>query len=378
MIRIPLSAPDIDERDITAVCDVLRTSQLSLGPKLATFEKSIAEYVGVSSAVAVNSGTSALHLCLKALGIAEGDEVIVPSFTFIAVANTVRYERAIPVFVDIDRSTLNLDPNLVESAITNRTKAIIVVHTFGVPAEMNEILSIAKGHGLAVIEDACEAIGAEYCGRKVGGLADAGVFAFYPNKQMTTGEGGALVTNDLSILKKAKTLRNQGVGRSGDWLAHTEVGFNYRISDINCALGISQIARLDQILARREAIARRYDAALKSLSDLHRPALVLPDRKISWFVYAVRLAEQFSSTERDWIVDQMRALGIGLGRYFGPIHLQPAYAGDQVDALPETEYVACRTLALPFFNRLRDEDVDEVCERLRCLVRSVRPTGQRT
>jgi perosamine synthetase len=373
MIRIPLSAPDIDEQDISAVCDVLRTSQLSLGPKLTSFERSLAEYVGVSGAAAVSSGTSALHLCLEALGVGEGDEVIVPSFTFIAVANAVGYVRATPVFVDIDQNTLNLAPKLVERAITERTKAIIAVHTFGVPADMDEILRIAKAHRLAVLEDACEAIGAEYRGRKVGGLADAGVFAFYPNKQMTTGEGGAIVSNDLEIMKKVKILRNHGVGRAGDWLAHTEVGYNYRISEINCALGISQLARLDTILVRREAIARRYDSALAQVSDLRRPAIDIPGRKISWFVYVVQLGRRFIANDRDWIVEQMKGFGISLGRYFGPVHLQPAYASGRADRaiLPETEYAAQRTLALPFFNRLRDEEIGEVCERLSLLVRSV-------
>jgi perosamine synthetase len=373
-MRIPLSAPDIDECDIAAVCNVLRTPQLSLGPKLATFEQAIAQYIGVASAVAVNSGTSALHLCIRALGIAAGDEVILPSFTFIAVANAVRYEHAIPVFVDIDRDTLNLDPRAVESAITERTKAIVVVHTFGVPAEMNEILRIARAHRVAVIEDACEAIGAEYRGRRVGGLADVGAFAFYPNKQITTGEGGAVVSDNPQIIEKVRTLRNQGVGRPGEWLSHTEVGFNYRISDINCALGISQLARLDAILARRESVARRYDAALESISDLRRPALDMPDRTISWFVYVVRLGEQFTQAQRDGIVDDMKTRGIGLGRYFGPIHLQPAYADTcgSSTKLSETEYVAKRTLALPFFNRIRDHEIEEVCE---SLSRSIHKAG---
>jgi len=255
-MRIPLSSPDINEQDIEAVTAVLRTPQLSLGPKLVEFERSIAGYLGASDAVAVSSGTSALHLCIRALGISDGDEVIVPSFAFVAVANAVRYERAIPVFVDVDSATLNLDPERLEAAITNRTKAIILVHTFGVPAEIDRILEVSKRHGLAVIEDACEAIGAEYCGRKVGTFGDVATFAFYPNKQITTGEGGAVVTNDVQIASRVRSLRNQGIGAPGNWLAYTEVGYNYRLSEINCALGISQLERLDPILERRESVAR--------------------------------------------------------------------------------------------------------------------------
>jgi perosamine synthetase len=370
MIRIPLSSPDIDESDIAAVCEVLRTSQLSLGPKLAAFEESIANYVGVSNVAAVNSGTSALHLSLEALGITEGDEVIVPSFTFIAVANTVRYARAVPVFVDIDPDTLNINPQLIEPAITGRTKAIIVVHTFGVPADINEIREVARAHGIAIIEDACEALGAEYFGRKVGGLGDAAAFGFYPNKQMTTGEGGAVVTANPRLIEKVKTLRNQGAGRPESWLAYTEIGFNYRISDINCALGISQLARLDAILACRETLARGYDARLASVPALRRPALALPNRKISWFVYVVRLEEQFTRNDRDQIIQEMRSIGIAVGRYFAPIHLQPAYRTSRSSKLsfPETEKAAGHSLALPFHNRLRDVEVDEVCEKLSSLV----------
>ena len=212
--------------------------------------------MGAADAIAVSSGTSGLHLCIRALGISEGDEVIVPSFAFIAVANAVRYERATPVFVDIDPQTLNLDPSLLEQAITPRTRAIIVVHTFGCPAELASILQIARRHGLFVIEDACEAIGAEYEGQKVGALGDVGVFAFYPNKQITTGEGGAVVTNNPEIALKVRKLRNQGRDDSEAWFQHTELGYNYRISDINCALGIEQLKRIDAILDRRESIAR--------------------------------------------------------------------------------------------------------------------------
>src|ERR1700722_15475440 len=364
-MRIPLSSPDINEHDIEAVTAVLRTPQLSLGPKLEEFERMIARYLGASEAVAVSSGTSALHLCIRALGISDGDEVIVPSFAFIAVANAVRYERAVPVFVDVDSRTLNLDPERVKAAITNRTRAVILVHTFGVPAEIDRVLEISKQHGLAVIEDACEAIGAEYCGKKVGTFGDVATFAFYPNKQITTGEGGAVVTNNMQIARRVRSLRNQGIGAPGAWLAHTEIGYNYRISEINCALGISQFERLDAILERRESLAHHYDSRLSSVPQLRRPALLLPNRKISWFVYVVRLGEGFSQTQRDWICEEMRGLGIAVGRYFAPIHLQPAYhSSKDMRKLTVTEFEAQRTIALPFFNQIRAEQVDEVSDSL--------------
>ena len=362
-MRIPLSAPDITEAEIHAVADVLRTPNLSLGPKVQEFERAISNYVGTSDAIAVHSGTSALHLCIRSLGISDGDEVIVPSFAFIAVANVVRYERATPVFVDIDAETLNLDPDQVEAAITPRTKAILIVHTFGCPADMSALLEITRRHRLYVIEDACEAIGAEYDGRKVGALGDVGVFAFYPNKQITTGEGGAVVTNNSELAAKIRKLRNQGRDNSDDWIQHSELGYNYRISDINCALGIEQLNRIDSILYRRRAIAGEYSQKLGLQRNLELPPLTLARRKISWFVYVVRLGDRLNGEDRDWIASEMNVRGIGTGRYFAPIHLQPSHRSCAVAkyALPVTEFCAPRTLALPFFNRIRQEQIAEVC-----------------
>jgi perosamine synthetase len=370
-MRIRLSSPDVTDQEIDAVAAVLRTPNLSLGPKVEEFEDAISRYVGVSDVVAVNSGTSALHLCIRALGISEGDEVLVPSFTFIAVANAVRYERATPVFVDIDPETLNLDPSLLEAAITPRTRAIIVVHTFGVPADLHRIIEIAKRHNLHVIEDACEAIGAEYDGRKVGAIGDIGVFGFYPNKQITTGEGGAVVTNNPKLASKVRELRNQGRRDSGEWFQHSELGYNYRISDINCALGIEQLKRIDAILTRREDIANTYNQLLARDPDLRVPQLILPRRKISWFVYVVLLNDRFSRNRRDQIVNEMKSRGIAVGRYFAPIHLQPAYIGPNEGrtVLPTTESCASRALALPFFNRIHESEVAEVCSTLRELIR---------
>lgn len=362
-MRIPLAMPEITESDIRAVTRVLRSPWLSLGPQLEHFERAVANYVGAAHSVAVNSGTSALHLCIRALGIGDGDEVIVPSFTFIAAANAVRYERATPVFVDIDPRTFNLAPDKIEAAITPRTRAIIVVHTFGCPANLREILEIARRRGLFVIEDACEALGAVYEGAKVSTLGDAGVFAFYPNKQITTGEGGIIVTQDPAIARLCRTLRNQGRSESDDRVEHSELGYNYRISEINCALGISQLERIESTLARREAIARGYNRRLAGHSEVILPALNLPRRRISWFVYVVLLAPQFNRSHRDWIQKGLAARGIGSGRYFAPIHRQPVYRREacRKHDLPVTEAVAERCLALPFFNSISDKQMDEVC-----------------
>jgi perosamine synthetase len=364
-MRIPLSAPDITEQEIQAVTEVLRSTQLSLGPKLEEFENCVAAYVGASHAVAVSSGTSGLHLCIRALGIGEGDEVIVPSFAFIAVANAVRYERATPVFVDIEPRHLNLDPNRIEEAITPRTKAIIVVHTFGCPAAMEEILAIAREHQLYVIEDACEALGAGYKGRKVGVLADAGVFGFYPNKQITTGEGGVVVTQSKKLAATIKSLRNHGRSDSDDWYQHSELGYNYRISEMNCALGIVQLSRIDEILERRETIAKIYSQKLRGAAELILPNSPATDCRISWFVYVLQLAPRFSERQRDYLVGELKLRGIGAGRYFAPIHLQPVYRTEvRRAALPFTESIAPRCLALPFFNRIRNDQIGEVCQSL--------------
>ena len=370
-MKIPLSAPDISETEIEAVVEVLRGTQLSRGPKVEAFEGAIARYVGVPYVVAVNSGTSAMHLCLRGLGIEAGDEVIVPSFTFVAVANAVRYERATPVFVDIEPHTLNLDPEKVEAAITPRTKAIIAVHTFGVPAEMDAIIEIARRHSLWLVEDACEAIGAEYRGHKVGTFGDAAAFGFYPNKQITTGEGGVLVTGNPELATRARSLRNHG--RDEGDPRHQELGFNYRIADLNCALGLAQVGRIEGILARRAHVARKYDAALRDVPGLILPPIELPGKRISWFVYVVRLAESFTEADRDFVADVLRAAGTGSGKYFSPIHQQPAYRNAAVPyPLTVTEQVGARTLALPFFNRITDEQIDEVCDGLRAALEKVK------
>jgi perosamine synthetase len=362
-MRIPLSRPDVTECDIDAVVRVLRTPDLSLGPKLGEFEEKFAAYIGAPHAVALSSGTAGLQLALQALGIGEGDEVILPSFAFVAVANTVLHVRATPVFADIDPVTLNLTADSIGRAITPRTRAIVLVHTFGCPADVDPILELAREHNLHVIEDACEAIGAERHGRKAGTFGAAGVFSFYPNKAITTGEGGMLVTGDPALARTIRALRNQG-RRDGDgWLEHALAGYNYRLPDINCALGIAQLERIESILARREAVAKQYAEALSGCPNIFLPEMHAPGGRISWFVFVVRLPK----TIRERVMRALTEEGIGCRAYFPPIHLQPLFeryrkAGED---LAVTEEVASRTLALPFFNHLKPEEIDEVCSALR-------------
>jgi len=374
---IPLARPDLTEREVEAVVRVLRTPRLSLGPALEAFERKLAEVAGVKHAVAVNSGTSALHLCVKALGVGEGDEVITTPFSFIASANCILFERAKPVFVDIDPKTLNLDPELVETAITSRTRAILAVDVFGHPAEWDALTEIARRHNLKLIEDAAEALGAAYKGRPAGSFGDAAVFAFYPNKQITTGEGGAVLTDRDEVAQLCRSLRNQGraEGSSGGWLRHERLGYNYRLSDVNCALGLAQLERLDELLARRERVAQLYNERLEPLERrglLQRP-YVAPYVKMSWFVYVVRLDERFTQRERDCVIEKLRAQGVECADYFPPIHLQPVYRalGYKPGAFPVTEAVAQRTVALPFHTRLTPEDVECVVAQLEVALESL-------
>lgn len=360
-MRIPLSSPDISENDIEAVVGVLRTPDLSLGPKLPEFEDAFADYVGVPHGVALSSGTAGLQLGLQALGVGEGDEVILPSFTFIAVANAILQQRAVPVFADIDPVTLNLHPDCLQQAITPKSRAIMVVHTFGYPADLQPILDIARKHKLWVIEDACEAIGAEYGGQKIGGFGDLGVFSFYPNKPITTGEGGVVVTHNAALARTMRALRNQGRMENEGWLQHSLLGYNYRLPEISCALGLSQLKRVDSILARREAVANCYGETLKSYPFITPPPMTISNGRVCWFAFVVRLPAKFTRDDRDQVIHVLSAAGIGCRPYFPPIHLQPLYSAYANRDLSVTEDVAMRTLALPFFNQLREDQIKEVC-----------------
>jgi perosamine synthetase len=367
--RIPLSQPDITEAEIAAVCAVLRTPNLSLGQELAGFEAELAAYHGVGHAVAVSSGTSGLHLALLTLDVGEGDEIILPSFAFAGVANAVLQAGATPALAEIDPQTLNLDATAVERAITSRTRAILVVHTFGVPAEMDALRELARRHRLALIEDACEAIGARFVGRRAGSFGDLAVLGFYPNKQMTTGEGGAVLARDAGHAARLRRLRNQGRDAgpdSGiDWLDQVEPGYNYRLPELACAMGRVQLRRIEEMLALRRQAAERYDALLEGICGLERPPLTLPRREISWFVYVVRLPQR---VDRDRVHELLAGQGIATGRYFAPIHLQPAWRSRLTGSarnLVLTESIARRTLALPFFNRISIAQQEQVADALR-------------
>ncbi|MCX7750018.1 MAG: DegT/DnrJ/EryC1/StrS family aminotransferase [Candidatus Bipolaricaulota bacterium] len=357
--RVPMSAPDITEADVAAVAEVVRSGRLSLGPRTEEFEERLARYVGTRYAVAVSSGTAALHLLIRALGIGPGDDVLVPSFTFAASVNVILYERATPVFVDVEPETYNLDPEDLARKITPRTKAILAVDVFGHPAEWDRILEVAEAHRLRVIDDACEAIGAEYRGRKLGGFGDAATFAFYPNKQMTTGEGGMIVTGSPEIAALCRSLRNQGRGETGGWLEHERLGYNYRMTEMSAALGLSQLGRIEVLLAKRERVAQMYTARLAPL-DWVRPPVVRAHVRMSWFVYVVTLVPPL---DRDAVMAALAREGIPSRGYFTPVHLQPyvrELLGTREGTLPVTEEAARRTVALPFHGNMTEDQVDAV------------------
>ncbi len=384
-MSIPLSQPAIGEREIEFVTRVLRSGTLSLGPMVEEFEARFAAYVGTRYAVATNSGTSALHLGVKALGIGPEDEVLTTSFTFAASVNCLLYERAVPAFADIDPATLNLDPagirdilardyswDRVQSHLVNHLsgrvlKAILPVHVFGLPCAMAPILETARDFNLAVLEDACEALGAEYRGRRVGTFGDAAVFAFYPNKQITTAEGGMIVTDNPRVAKLCRSLRNQGRDDDAGWLRHAHLGFNYRLSDLHSALGVAQLERIDDLLAARRRIAALYS---RWLADV--PQIALPwdpaSTNRSWFVYAIRLRGSSAAPSRNHLMAGLRERGIACQAYFPAVHLQPYFQDVRLGPrrpLPHTEAASASCLALPFFPSMAEEQVDEVCASVR-------------
>jgi perosamine synthetase len=304
--------------------------------------------------------------------------VITTPFSFVASANCICFEHARPVFVDIDPHTLNIDVDRIEQAISPRTRAILPVHVFGRPCDMPRILNIAKRHGLRVIEDACEAIGAKIGQRYAGTFGDAGTFAFYPNKQITTGEGGMIVTDSEEFAAYCRSARNQGRGANGGWLQHERIGYNYRLADINCALGRVQLDRIAEILATRERVALRYSRLLNELvPELITPPGAAPGMYLSWFLYVVLLPDYWTRVERDRILETLKASGIGCSNYFTPIHYQPFYRdtfGYRPGTFPITERIAERTIALPFFNRLADSDTEIVCLALRDALAGAHPS----
>lgn len=366
MVEIPLAKPDVRAEDIRAVGDVLRGHRLALGSQTRCFEEAIADYVGVRHAVAVNSGTSALHLVIRASGISHGDEVITTPFSFIASTNCILYERAVPVFVDIDPTTLCMDPRGVEEAITPRTKAILAIDAFGHPADWPSLEQIADDYKLLLVEDSAEALGSEWDGRRCGSFGQAGVFGFYPNKQITTGEGGMVVTDDGKMADLCRSMANQGRSAENQWLQHVRLGYNYRMDEMSAALGLSQLARIEEIVTTRERVANWYADALSEVEGLHVPT-VAPEARMSWFVHVVRLSEGVSRSERDDIVRRLAERGIECRDYFQPIHLQPYVRealGTQAGQFPITEAASARTIALPFFTRMTREQVNLVAEAL--------------
>ena len=369
---ISLSSPDITHKEVEIINQILSTPVLSIGPKVKEFEKKIADYVGVKYAVAVNSGTSGLHLCIKALDIKDGDEVLTTPFSFIASANCVLFERAKPVFVDINEDTLCIDLLKIEEKITEKTKAILPMHVFGHACEMDKIIELSKSYNLAIIEDACEAIGGEFNGRKVGSFGSAGVFGFYPNKQITTAEGGMIVTDDEHIAELCQCMRNQGRSEGGAWLSHKMLGYNYRLSELSAGLGVAQLDRISEILEKRQTVAQLYIERLSGVDGIRIP-YISPNVKMSWFVFVVRLDYKRISREgRDDIISELKRGGISCSNYFPPIHLEPFYVemfGYKKGDFPITEKVSESTIALPFYNNLAESEIDYICDTLKKVLR---------
>jgi perosamine synthetase len=364
--EIPLSRPYLDEREEELVLEVLRSGRLSLGPAIDRFEELLAERVGAPYAAAVSSGTAGLHLLCHAAELGPGDEVITSPYTFVASANCAVFEGATPVFADVRPETLNLDPAAVEAAITERTRAVVAVDIFGYPCELDELRALCDRHGLRLIQDACQALGAEYRGRPVGSHGPPAVFAFYPNKQLATGEGGAVATHSEDEWRLLRSLRNQGRSyEGGGWFEHPRLGFNYRWTDIQAAIGIAQLEKLDRILALRRAAAERYTAWLADVDGVEPPLADDPDHVRSWFVYVPELEP---GIDRGRVLSELRAAGVQTAEYVPCVHLQPYMReryGFREGMCPVAEDAARRTFALPFFTAIEAEDQERVVEALR-------------
>jgi dTDP-4-amino-4,6-dideoxygalactose transaminase len=386
-----MSSPNISAEDAEAVRAVLDTPYLSIGPRIAEFEERFAAYIGTRHAVGVSSGTAGLHLAVIAAGVGPGDLVITTPFSFVATANCILYERGIPVFVDIDPFTLNLDPACVARAVEDlseggkpakpwlppemrrgsvghaagRLKAILPVDVFGQPADYDLFQPAAQRHGLVIIEDACEALGAEYKGRKAGRLGHVAVFAFYPNKQMTTGEGAMMVTDDDAWDRLFRSLRNQGRDESGAWLNHVRLGYNYRLDEMSAALGVAQLARIEELLRKRERVAEMYGEQLAGMAGVALPRPAPTTSRLSWFIYVIRLAPEI---DRNRVMAGLEERGVPARPYFSPIHLQlfnRERFGYREGDYPVAEAVARSTLALPFSGVMTEQQVTYVCETLR-------------
>jgi len=363
--EIPLARPFLDEREEELVLEVLRSGRLSLGPTIDRFEELLAERIGAPYVAAVSSGTAGLHLLARSAGLGPGDEAITSPISFAASANCFIFEGAEPVFADVDPRTLNLDPAALEAVITERTKAVVAVDMFGYPCELDEIRSICDRHGLALIEDAAEALGAEYQGAPIGSHGPSGVFGFYPNKQLATGEGGVVFTHSEEEWQLMRSLRNQGRDyEGGAWFHHVRLGFNYRWTDVQAAIGIGQLEKLDRLLAMRAAVAERYGRLLEGV-EVEQLCADDGEHRRSWFVYVVALPR---GTDRGRVIEELRSQGIGTADYVPCVHLQPYMReryGFAEGTCPVAEDVASRTLALPFYPQLESEDQERVVAALR-------------
>ncbi len=361
---IPLARPEIGPREEELALEVLRSGRLSLGPMGKRFERALAEWLGVPDAVAVSNGTTGLHLGVRALGWGAGDEVLTSPFSFVASANCLLYEGARPVFCDVDPETLNIDPAAAQAALGERTAGILPVHIFGWPAAMPALEAIASSRGLGILEDACEALGAvDSEGRKVGARGNLATFAFYANKQMTTGEGGMIVPSDPEVAARLRSERNQGRDADMGWLDHGGLGFNYRLSDLAAALGVAQVERLDSLLERRSGVAAMYEQRLTGIDGLAVPAAARELERRSWFVYVVGLPE---GTDRDATIARLAERGIASKAYLPCIHLFPHLRelGYREGQFPVAEAASARSLALPFFPAMTESQVDRVCQEL--------------
>jgi len=388
-MKIRMSSPDLTDADRKAVDAVLQTPNLSMGPKIEAFEAAFCELTGVSHAIGVNSGTAGLHLCIRAAGVGVGDIVITTPFSFVSSTNVILFEKAVPVFVDADPLTGNMDTDLLNQAVEDLSlggdaarrwlprrlppvnqqklgpvKAILPVDVFGQPADFDPINKLAKQHSLKVIEDSCEALGGEYKGRTAGTLGDYGVFAFYPNKQVTTGEGGMVITDDDAAADFMRALRNQGRAPGDTWLQHTHLGYNYRLDEMSAALGLSQMDRLADLLRRRAQVADWYAQHLAQIEEVTPPQLVENTTGVSWFVYVIRVD---ASIDRDRLAKILKERGIPVRPYFAPIHLQPYMMdmfGYQRGDYPVTEDLGDRSLALPFSGKMTEKEVVTVCQQV--------------
>jgi perosamine synthetase len=362
--QIPLAEPDLGSREEELVLEVLRSGQLSLGPMGERFERRFAAWLGVEDAVMTSSGTTALHLGVRMLGWGEGDEVVTSPFSFVASANCLLYERARPVFVDVEEETLDLDPAAAADAVGERTAGLLPVHIFGYPAAMPELEALAARHGLGILEDACEALGAvDSAGRKVGARGNLATFAFYANKQMTTGEGGMIVPRDPGEAARLRSERNQGRAVDMGWLDHDRLGFNYRLSDLAAALGVAQVEKLDSLLERRAAVARMYEERLGGIEGLRTPISGRGTEVRSWFVYPVRLPQ---GVDRDAAIERLGERGIASKAYLPCIHLfkHLRVLGYREGQFPVAEAASADSLALPFFPAMSEAQVDRVCQEL--------------